>query len=120
MGLPEMLNKIKKHQDFNKVGMLLCHNGVVRGFSRDGQPVTRIKVEANFERLNELLKEMKSRPGIIDISVEIKEGDLSIGDDIMYVVVAGDIRDNVFPVLKELVDKIKKEVTKKKEDFAYW
>jgi molybdopterin synthase catalytic subunit len=35
----------------------------------------------------------------------------------MLVAVAGDIRENVFPVLEETVERLKKEVTRKEEYF---
>lgn len=116
--IAELLQSIKNHPDFDRVGMILCHNGVVRGFSRDGRRVTGVKVDVERERLDELIKEMKARPGITDILVEVYEGQLSVGDDIMCVLVAGDIRDNVFPVLKETVDRIKKEILRKEEDIV--
>jgi len=118
MQIAELLRRIKNHPDFDRVGMVLCHNGVVRGFSRDGRRVTGVKVDVDHERLDELIKEMKARPGITDILAEVYEGKLSVGDDIMYVLVAGDIRDNVFPVLMETVSRIKKDVVKKEEELV--
>jgi molybdopterin synthase catalytic subunit len=95
--------------------MILCHNGVVRGTSRDGKPVAELTVKADRPRLDEILREMKSRPGIIEVLAEVREGKLMVGDDVMYVVVAGDIRENVFPILEETVNTIKRDVTKKTE-----
>jgi len=118
MRIAELLRRIKNHPDFDRVGMILCHNGVVRGFSRDGRRVTGVKVDVDHERLDELIREMKARPGITDILAEVYEGKLSVGDDIMYVLVAGDIRDNVFPVLVETVSRIKKDVVKKEEELV--
>jgi len=114
--LSEMLEKVKKHPNFERVGMILCHNGVVRGFSRDGRKVVRVDVKVDRERLEALIAEMKSRPGIVEILARVSEGKLSVGEDIMYVCVAGDVRPNVFPVLEETVNRIKKEVLKKEEE----
>jgi molybdopterin synthase catalytic subunit len=36
MELADMIKKIKSRPDFHKVGMILCHNGVVRGTTRTG------------------------------------------------------------------------------------
>lgn len=115
MALTEMIQKIKERPDYHKVGMILCHNGVARATSRDGRPVHELTVAVDHQRLAEIVTEMKARPGIIEVLVEIKEGQLDIGDDVMYVAVAGDFRENVFPVLMDTVNSIKKEVTKKKE-----
>ncbi|MDX9745179.1 MAG: molybdenum cofactor biosynthesis protein MoaE [Syntrophales bacterium] len=115
MGLTEMIGKIKSHPDYHKVGMILCHNGVARGTSRNGRPIRELTVTADHRRLAEVIEEMKARPGIIELLVEINEGKLDIGDDVMYVAVAGDIRENVFPVLMDTINTIKKEVTQKRE-----
>ncbi len=61
---------------------------------------------------------MKGRPGIVEVLAELFEGKLVVGEDIMYVLVAGEIRDNVFPVLEETVNRIKKEILNKEEDIV--
>ena len=49
--------------------------------------------------------------------VETFGGRLSVGDEIMAVVVGGDTREHVFPALMDAVNRIKAEGTKKKELF---
>jgi molybdopterin synthase catalytic subunit len=115
MSLLKMIRKIKAYPDYHRVGMILCHNGVVRATSRNGKAVTELTVRVNRERLQEIIDEIKRRPGIIEILVEIKEGKLGIGEDVMYVVVAGDFRENVFSALMDAVNLIKKDVTQKIE-----
>lgn len=115
MGLAAMVERVKARPDYNRVGMIVCHNGVVRGSSRDGKPVAGLDVEVDRRRLTEILVEMKSRKGIIDVLAEVYEGSLNVGDDIMNVVIAGDIRDNTFPVLTELINAIKRQVVVEKE-----
>jgi len=115
MNLMEMIEKLKSHPEFHKAGMILCHNGVVRNSSREGKPVSELVITCDRERLDEILSGMKKRPGIIDVIAEVREGTLLPGDDIMLVAVAGNFRENVFPVLKEMVNMIKKDVTQKKE-----
>ena len=114
-----MLDDIKKHPDFDKAGMVLCHNGVVRATTRDGRQVTGLKVAVDHAKLEQIINEQSQKPGIIDIRVDIVENqNLSVGDDIMYLVVAGDIRENVISVLKETLDAIKMQVTRKTEFFT--
>ena len=115
MDLAEMIQGIKAHPDYTKAGMILCHNGVVRKTSRDGTAVSELMVKADRNRLQEILSAIKQRPGIIEVLAQVREGILSPGDDIMLVVVAGDYRENVFPALRDAVDAIKSEVTKKTE-----
>ncbi|HDP70352.1 MAG TPA: molybdenum cofactor biosynthesis protein MoaE [Actinobacteria bacterium] len=114
----EMINIIKASPNYHKVGMILCHNGVVRGFSRSGEKVGAVEVQADYKMLDELIKKAKARPGIVEVLVEINEGVLKVGEDIMRVCVGGDIRPNVFPVLEELVNGIKSEVLKKEEEIS--
>ncbi len=115
MSLADLVAQVKQHPRYHEVGMILFHNGVVRGISRDGKPVVELTVKADHTRLAEILVEMKSRPGIIEVLAEIREGTLQVGDDVMYVAVAGDLRENVFPVLEDTVNTIKRDVTKKTE-----
>jgi molybdopterin synthase catalytic subunit len=115
MNVSALIEKIKQHPDYSKVGMILCHNGVVRSTSRDGMPVHELTVHADHIRLAEIIAEIKSRPGIVEVLAEIREGQLNLGDDVMLVVVAGDFRENVFNALMDAVNSIKKDVTRKTE-----
>ncbi|MDA8126864.1 MAG: molybdenum cofactor biosynthesis protein MoaE [Deltaproteobacteria bacterium] len=115
MELTEMMAQIKAHPDYDRVGMILCHNGVVRATARDGRPVRELTVRADRQRLAEIVTEMKGRPGIVEVLVELREGTLTVGQDVMFVVVAGDLRENCFGVLMDTVNAIKGEVTKKTE-----
>jgi molybdopterin synthase catalytic subunit len=119
MNISKMMDAIKGHPDFDKVGMVLCHNGVVRGTSRDGRGVKGLSVSVDHRKLDQIVSEQKKRPGIVDIRVEIAEDrDLTIGDDVMLLLVAGDIRENVIAVLTDALNQIKTTVTKKTERFS--
>ena len=116
MSIANMLDEIKKHPDFENVGMILCHNGVVRATTRDGRKVTGLKVSVDHAKLEQLIIEQSQKPGIVDIQVNIVENkNLAVGDDIMHLMVAGDIRENVISVLKATLDAIKTKVTQKTE-----
>ncbi len=118
MNANALISKIKAHPDYEKVGMILCHNGVVRGTSRDGRNVSGLRVAADWQQLDKVLAEQRARPGIVDIQVEIAaDRDLKLGEDVMLLVVAGDIRDNVIKVLSDTLDAIKHTVTAKTEFF---
>ncbi|MBU4317524.1 MAG: molybdenum cofactor biosynthesis protein MoaE [Proteobacteria bacterium] len=118
MNAQDLIQKIKQHPDFNKVGMILCHNGVVRGTSRDGRQVTGLKVSVDHEKLKTVLETHKKSPGIVEILIEIAEEKvLHIGDDVMFLVVAGDIRDHVLATLGDTLNAVKTTVTTKEEYF---
>ncbi|MEJ2164924.1 MAG: molybdenum cofactor biosynthesis protein MoaE [Desulfobacterales bacterium] len=118
MDIHKLMQEIKAHPDFGNAGMVLCHNGVVRATSRDGRKVKGLRVAVDHEVLGRILAEQKQKPGIIEIKVEIAENrDLAVGDDVMLLVVAGDIRENVIPVLTETLNLIKTTVTAKTENY---
>ena len=119
MDINALVEQIKRRPDYYKVGMMLCHNGVVRGTSRDGRKVTGLRVTVDHARLEQVICAHRDRPGIIDILVQINaDRDLRVGDDVMLLLVAGDIRENVTATLKDTLDTIKSTVTTKTEYFA--
>jgi len=114
--MQELIEKIKKHSDFHKAGMILCHNGIVRQTSRDGKTITSLIVFVDHEKLNQIIENNKKQKGIIDIQVKIFENQkLNVGDDLMYLAVAGDFRENVIKALTDTLNEIKKIATKKTE-----
>lgn len=115
MNLQEMAAAIKAHPRIREAGMILYHNGIVRETSRDGRKVKGITVAMDDQTLARLIAAIRSRPGIIDVLVWVNRGSLQVGDDIMLVAIAGDIRDNVFPALRDLVRDIKHEITEKED-----
>lgn len=118
MNIPTLLEQIKKHPDFSKAGMVLCHNGVVRSFSREGKPVSGLEIQVDHDRLSQILAQQKATPGIVDILVHIEEGKpLAVGDDVMFLVVAGDIRETVIKTLTDTLNLIKSQVTRKTQYF---
>jgi len=113
-----MVDTIKKHPDYHKAGMILCHNGIVRGTSRNGRKVSGLTISVDYNKLHHVIETYKQKPGIIDILVEIAEDrHLKVGDDVMFLVVAGDIRENVIAVLNDTLNAIKTSVTSKTEFF---
>lgn len=120
MDVNKALADLKKEPGFaDNVGMVLVHNGVVRGWSRkDKGNVVAIRVTPDRERINEICRELSARPGIFRILADALEGELAPGDDVLFLVVAGDIRENVKAVFAELLDRIKSEAVTKEEIFG--
>jgi len=110
-----MIETIKANPNFHKAGMIASHLGIVRSFSRDGKAVSGVDVEFDNEKIDEIIRDIKSRPGIVDILIQTNSGHLEVGEEIVAVVVAGDIRENVFPALIDAVNRVKSEASTKKE-----
>jgi len=117
MSLDRMLEEIKCIPGFaDHVGMLLSHEGIVRSWSRDkGKAVSAVRVEVDQSLIEELRREFESYPGIFKVAIETEEGLMYPGDELLRLVVAGDIRENVIPALSELLDRMKGEVIHKEE-----
>ena len=115
MDIHRMIATLKSHPDARKIGMIASHLGVVRGTSRDGRPVESVEVAYDRDRLGKIMGYIRGLPGIVDALVEFQEGRLQVGDEILAVAVAGDIREHVFDALIQAVNRIKAEASRKKE-----
>ena len=111
------LAEAKKHESAPKIGMYLTHNGVVRESARakvrlgaeDTKPVTGMYFSYDREKVDAVVADTYKMEGIYYIRVWLNEGELSVGDDIMYVLVGGDIRPHVVDALQTLVGRVKSE-----------
>ena len=109
------IEDIRNSANPDDLGMFLVHCGVVRSSSKNGKTVQGMNLTYNTQKLNLAIDKIRKRDGIVDVKVWINEGNLSVGDTIMYALVAGKFRTDVFPALQELVTTIKKEVVTEKE-----
>ncbi len=117
MDITKQINEWKQDPEFvRNVGMILSHNGIVRGKTREGGlPVAEVRVTPDHARIEELRQEYEKAPGIYKVAIEAFGGELKPGDDLLYIIVAGDIRENVKATLAELLDRVKSEAVTKQE-----
>jgi len=108
------LSQAKKEASALNCGMYLIHNGVVRQTSKKqvregipGPPVSRLEFSFNAARVSEAIEKAKAMPGIYYVNVWLGEGILSPGDDLMVILVGGDIRPHVMDCMNQLLDEIK-------------
>lgn len=120
MNLEQMAAEIKARPGYEEqAGMILLHNGTVRAWSRDGRKkVLAVEVKPDEFKIGQICQELGSRPGIFAISAQTNPGLLKPGDDLLYLAVAGDLREHVLPVMTELLNRIKSEAMHKKEFLA--
>lgn len=115
--IDKWLEEAKAEESALKEGMILVHNGIVRQTPRaevreglaDGSQVTGMDFDYEAEKVEAAVKETYQLEGIYKIKVWLNQGYLELGDDIMYVMVGGDIRPHVIEALEFLVGKIKNE-----------
>ncbi|SHN61020.1 molybdenum cofactor biosynthesis protein MoaE [Desulfovibrio litoralis] len=120
MDINQAIANLKKEPGFtDKVGMVMVHNGVIRGSSRkDGSKVSSLVITVDYNKIEEIRQELEKRQGIFRILAHAYEGELKPGDDALILVVAGDFRENVKAVFSELLDRIKSEAVVKQEKLA--
>ena len=111
--LSELLKSVKERSDFHKAGAIATFVGVVRGTSLDGENVNGLELEAYEEQANKVLggicEDLKKREGVVDVQIHHFVGEFNVGEDLVYVIVAGGHRQNVFGVLQEAVERYKSE-----------
>lgn len=124
--LDEWMREAKNDPNASQVGMFLTHCGVVRETARskvrDGDEnassVTGMHFSYDQEKVQAIIKATYQMEGIYVIKVWLNEGYLKVGEDIMRVLIGGDIRPHVIDALQYLVGRIKKECVMEQEDFT--
>ncbi len=104
-------------------GMYLVHNGTVRQTPKvkvrqgidDGSIVKGMEFSYDSDKVDLVIAETYKMPGIFHVRVWLNEGKLDLGDDIMYVLIGGDIRPHVIDALQFLVEKVKNECVREIE-----
>ena len=90
MDLAKIIKTFKDHPDYHKMGMIASHLGVVRENSLNGRKVREIEVAFDRDIIDKIISETIQMQGIYQVMVEVSEGKLDVGDEIMAVVVGGD------------------------------
>ena len=107
--LIDVLNSVRQHPNCSKVGAVASFVGTVRGETAKGEVVRRLELEAYEEKADEILekicRELNAIKGIVDVQIHHFTGKFELGEDLVYVVVAGGHRHDVFPVLQEAVER---------------
>lgn len=115
--MDEWLREAKAEPAASQSGMFLFHNGVVRETAKakvrlgeEGtEPVRGMDFSYDKEKVDAAIAETEKLEGIFHVRAWLNEGRLEVGDDIMFVLIGGDIRPRVIDALQFLVQKIKTE-----------
>ena len=131
--IQDTVDNIKKDPNYHKAGAIGLFIGVVRGETFDRQKVKQLQLEAYEEKANQVLgkicSDLTKKPGIINVQIHHLLGEFNVGDELVYVAVAGSHRTDVFPVLREAVERYKSEapifkkehvIDKKGSASEYW
>ena len=121
--MDQWLKEAKAHESAPKIGMYLTHNGIVRQSARskvrqgdpNSRPVSGMVFSYDADLVESVINDARKLEGIYYVRVWLNEGQLKLGDDIMYVLIGGDIRPHVVDALQYLVGRIKTECVKETE-----
>ncbi len=115
------LREAKADHTAAECGMYLTHNGTVRatpksearGVETDGvapgKKVGGMLFTYDAAKVQAAIESTLAMPGIKYVRVWLADGQLAVGDDIMFVLIGGDIRPRVVDALQALVGTIKNE-----------
>ena len=111
------LNEAKASPNASKIGMYLTHSGTVRETAkaavRNGDeaavPVKGMQFSYDAAKVSAAVKDTYRLDGIYYVKAWLNAGTLQVGDDIMRVLIGGDIRPHVVDALQYLVGRLKEE-----------
>lgn len=119
--LLDIVNNAKTKDDFEKAGAIALFIGTVRGETTKGEKVKKLMLEAYEDKANDVLasicNDLRKKADIVDVQIHHLLGEFSVGEDLVYVLVAGSHRKSVFSVLEEAVERYKKEAPIFKKEY---
>jgi molybdopterin synthase catalytic subunit len=111
--LQTLMDTLKKNPAYPNTGSVALFIGVARNTDIEGKTVQKLTLEAYEEKANEVLEniccDLTKKSGVIDVQIHHLLGDFQIGEDLVYVAVAGSHREETFAVLREAVERYKHE-----------
>lgn len=123
--MDQWLREAKSAPGAENCGMYLTHNGTVRRTAKakvrlgaeNTEPVTGMRFGYDREKTAAAVEQARQMEGIYYVRVWLNEGELTTGDDIMFVLIGGDIRPHVVDALQTLVGTLKRECVVEEEIF---
>jgi molybdopterin synthase catalytic subunit len=117
------MKEAKAHESAPKIGMYLTHNGVVRKTAKakvrhgegDAKDVKGMIFSYDEKKVAAAVEDTYKMDGIYYIKLWLNEGELEVGDDIMFVLIGGDIRPRVIDGLQHLISRIKNDCVVERE-----
>jgi len=120
--LSDLMSALKANPDFGKVGAVSLFIGVARGETKEREVVSKLELEAYPEKADQVLEgicgALSKKLGIVDVQIHHLIGTFDIGEELVYVAVAGSHRGNIFPVLQEAVERYKHEAPIFKKEYT--
>lgn len=121
--MDEWMKEAKADVSAPECGMYLFHNGVVRKSAKakvrqgdeTASDVAGMEFDYDAGKVEAAVSKARRMPGIGYVRVWLNKGRLEVGDDIMLVLIGGDIRPHVIDALQALVGELKNHCVAEKE-----
>ena len=121
--IDQWLAEAKAAPEAENCGMYLTHCGTVRRSAKakvrlgetNTRDVTGMRFSYDAEKVARAVEATRAMDGIFIVRVWLNEGVLNLGDDIMLVLIGGDIRPHVVDALQFLVGSIKSDCVVEEE-----
>ncbi len=111
--LGSLIKRIRQSEGIEKAGAIGTFTGIVRAIS--GEMRTEFLEFEEYagvakQKMDRICSELKQNEGIIDVLMHHRTGIIRQGEDIVYIVVAAAHREQLFPALREAIERLKVEV----------
>ncbi len=119
--LASLVKRIRRSGEIEKAGAIGTFSGIVRAVSANSR-TEFLEFESYGEvarqKMDEICAQLKQKDGITDVLMHHRTGIIQKGEDIVYIVVAAGHREQMFPVLRDAIERLKAEVPIWKKEHA--
>jgi molybdopterin synthase catalytic subunit len=119
--LDGLVAKIKRSPRLKEAGAIGTFTGLVREMAGN-EKTTALEFESfdlvAKERIRIIEDDLKKRDGILDVIIYHKTGRIEAGEDIVFIVILSGHRDELFPALRDAIERVKAEVPIWKKEFT--
>ena len=122
-----LVTQIKRSPKAKYAGSIGTFTGMVREIAED-EKTKALEFESYGEiareRINAIAEDLKKRKGILEVLIHHKTGRIEAGEDIVFIVILSGHREELFPALRDAIDRVKAEVPIWKKEMTvsgeYW
>ncbi|MCC7565714.1 MAG: molybdopterin-guanine dinucleotide biosynthesis protein B [Methanomicrobiaceae archaeon] len=108
--LEELVRELKREHTGGRAGAIVTFNGIVREWTGDEHTEYIDFANEIEEKLARIRTEIESIPGIIGVRFHHRRGRLYAGEDITYLAVMAEHRQEAFTALSTAIDRLKQDV----------
>jgi len=119
--LPKLIEHIKKSPYIEETGAIFTFEGIMRKIGEEEVEKLRIShknPQEAQEKLEKMVKEIKRKHKVKDIALVHFLGEFHATETLFMVVVAGAHRQETLKALKEIIERTKKEIGFRKEEYT--